>query len=368
MGEARYQNLSVDDRRYALRVAQERGGHRAFLLEKDIWVVATLGILFEAPFAEHLTFKGGTSLSKVWRVIRRFSEDVDITYDIRAFAPDLVSGAGGRGASADSQSGEALDASHPYPSCRMGPGSGLRDCRRRTLPRRFPGTDTAGRGSALRMMACSLEPGRSALVRRRRYLVGAVTPPPSRGEAALVDLSCLEDDAQGEPLPVSWERERDARAIDEDGWSAVCGQGVRRTVPGRLSMNTRIHEELKTKIREIANRLRGPYRPPQYRLAMLPMVVLHPFDCVLEPTKDAVLEHRDELEAQQTPEAAMDHLLGRLPTPSGRIRSTTRASTPSPDCSATPRISPRTSCRTSTAFLITHEAHLVSQSVPYSPK
>ena len=57
-------------------------------------MVAVLGTLFEAPFAENLTFKGGTSLSKVWRAIRRFSEDVDITYDIRALVPDLVSGAG----------------------------------------------------------------------------------------------------------------------------------------------------------------------------------------------------------------------------------------------------------------------------------
>ena len=39
-------------------------------------------------------FKGGTSLSKVWRAIRRFSEDINITYDIRDFAPDLVAGAG----------------------------------------------------------------------------------------------------------------------------------------------------------------------------------------------------------------------------------------------------------------------------------
>lgn len=94
MAETPFQSLSADDRRYALRVAEEKGKHRAHLLEKDIWVVATLGVLFDAPFAEHLTFKGGTSLSKVWRAIRRFSEDVDITYDIRAFAPDLVSGTG----------------------------------------------------------------------------------------------------------------------------------------------------------------------------------------------------------------------------------------------------------------------------------
>ena len=94
MPEARFQDLSPDDRRDALEVAERSGSHKAHLLEKDVWVVAALGILFEAPFAENLTFKGGTSLSKVWRATRRFSEDIDITYDIRAFAPDLVSGAG----------------------------------------------------------------------------------------------------------------------------------------------------------------------------------------------------------------------------------------------------------------------------------
>ena len=57
-------------------------------------MVATLGVLFDAPFGYQLVFKGGTSLSKVWRAIRRFSEDIDITYDIRGFAPDLVAGAG----------------------------------------------------------------------------------------------------------------------------------------------------------------------------------------------------------------------------------------------------------------------------------
>ena len=80
-------------------------------------------------------------------------------------------------------------------------------------------------------------------------------------------------------------------------------------------MNTQTHEELKAAIWEIANRLRGPYRPPQYRLVMLPMVVLRRLDCVLAPTKDAVLERRDELEAQQMPEAAMDRLLGKAADP-----------------------------------------------------
>ena len=80
-------------------------------------------------------------------------------------------------------------------------------------------------------------------------------------------------------------------------------------------MNVQTHEELKAKIWEIANRLRGPYRPPQYRLVMLPIVVLRRLDCVLEPTKDAVLKKRDELEAQQMPEAAMDRLLGKAADP-----------------------------------------------------
>ncbi len=92
MPETRFQDLSPDDRREALETAEEQSRYRANLLEKDIWVVATLRALFDAPFAEHLIFKGGTSLSKAWGAIRRFSEDVDVTHDIRAIAPDFVSG------------------------------------------------------------------------------------------------------------------------------------------------------------------------------------------------------------------------------------------------------------------------------------
>ncbi len=71
MTEQRFQDLSSDDRRDALEVAERNSSRKAHLLEKDIWVVAALGILFEAPFAPHLTFKGGTSLSKAWRAIRQ---------------------------------------------------------------------------------------------------------------------------------------------------------------------------------------------------------------------------------------------------------------------------------------------------------
>ena len=71
-------------------MAAEHSGYRPFVFEKDIWVVQILKILFEAPFGKDLVFKGGTSLSKAYNTIRRFSEDLDITYDIRAFAPDIV--------------------------------------------------------------------------------------------------------------------------------------------------------------------------------------------------------------------------------------------------------------------------------------
>lgn len=82
--------LSAQDRRDALGVAADRSGRPAHLLEKDVWVVWALAALYASPLGGHLVFKGGTSLSKVYRVIRRFSEDVDLTYDIRAIAPDLV--------------------------------------------------------------------------------------------------------------------------------------------------------------------------------------------------------------------------------------------------------------------------------------
>ena len=73
-----------------LGVAADRSGRPTHLLEKDVWVVWALATLYAAPLGEHLVFKGGTSLSKAYQVIRRFSEDVDLTYDIRAIAPDLV--------------------------------------------------------------------------------------------------------------------------------------------------------------------------------------------------------------------------------------------------------------------------------------
>src|SRR5207247_3865180 len=65
------------------RLYIEQAAHRRNLspviLEKDFWVCWLLGILVESDFAGSLVFKGGTSLSKVFGVIERFSEDIDLS-------------------------------------------------------------------------------------------------------------------------------------------------------------------------------------------------------------------------------------------------------------------------------------------------
>ncbi len=87
---AEFFELSVEERLEALVQAASTSGRPPLLLEKDVWVVWALRHVFAAPYAPHLVFKGGTSLSKAYGVIQRFSEDVDLTYDIRAIASDLI--------------------------------------------------------------------------------------------------------------------------------------------------------------------------------------------------------------------------------------------------------------------------------------
>lgn len=65
--------LSSADQSEALEVAAGRSGRPAHLLEKDIWVVWALSAIYDSPLGDSLTFKGGTSLSKVYKVIDRFT-------------------------------------------------------------------------------------------------------------------------------------------------------------------------------------------------------------------------------------------------------------------------------------------------------
>ncbi len=58
-----------------------RAGLPAGAIEKDWWVIHTLELIFSMECAPHTVFKGGTSLSKAWGLIERFSEDIDLALD-----------------------------------------------------------------------------------------------------------------------------------------------------------------------------------------------------------------------------------------------------------------------------------------------
>lgn len=72
-------SLPHEERRLYFAQAAARKNLSAVILEKDFWVCWLLGILFRSEFASSLVFKGGTSLSKVFGVIDRFSEDIDLS-------------------------------------------------------------------------------------------------------------------------------------------------------------------------------------------------------------------------------------------------------------------------------------------------
>lgn len=65
-------------------------GRRSEILEKDIWLCEVLDALFRLPCRKPMAFKGGTSLSKVYRAIDRFSEDIDVTIDYRSLNDEIT--------------------------------------------------------------------------------------------------------------------------------------------------------------------------------------------------------------------------------------------------------------------------------------
>lgn len=72
--------LPEEDRRLAFQEAASQQGVRPIIIEKDFWVCWILKQLYSSDgLGEHLTFKGGTSLSKAYNLIERFSEDIDLT-------------------------------------------------------------------------------------------------------------------------------------------------------------------------------------------------------------------------------------------------------------------------------------------------
>lgn len=89
----KYIDLSNKDRLDILdRVSSDLKIRQREVIEKDWWVTAVLCALFNLPYAKRLSFKGGTSLSKCWHLIDRFSEDIDIAIDREylGFSGDLT--------------------------------------------------------------------------------------------------------------------------------------------------------------------------------------------------------------------------------------------------------------------------------------
>lgn len=85
MAKNDFYTISAAEKEAVFQAISTQTGMPAFAVEKDWWVTQTLAIIFQTEIASHLVFKGGTSLSKAWKLIQRFSEDIDLAIDISFF-------------------------------------------------------------------------------------------------------------------------------------------------------------------------------------------------------------------------------------------------------------------------------------------
>ena len=85
-----FYRLSKAQRTRIFEQVSARKALPVYAIEKDWWVVQTLRIVFGLDVAENMVFKGGTSLSKAWKLIDRFSEDIDLTLDKKVLGIDQV--------------------------------------------------------------------------------------------------------------------------------------------------------------------------------------------------------------------------------------------------------------------------------------
>jgi hypothetical protein len=76
-----YFSLSASQQRTLITQTAVRLGLPEQAVEKDLWVSIILQLVFTLPFSDKLVFKGGTSLSKSFGLIERFSEDIDLVVD-----------------------------------------------------------------------------------------------------------------------------------------------------------------------------------------------------------------------------------------------------------------------------------------------
>jgi hypothetical protein len=68
-------------------------------------------------------------------------------------------------------------------------------------------------------------PGQIARIRQRLYLVEQIIPETRSGDSTLVRMSCVDDDNQGQPLEVLWERDLDPEILTGESWESIAQQG-----------------------------------------------------------------------------------------------------------------------------------------------
>ena len=77
--------ISEERRIEILNQASNNTGLPAIAIEKDWWITVALKASFALKYSPNIVFKGGTSLSKGWNLIERFSEDIDLAIDRKFF-------------------------------------------------------------------------------------------------------------------------------------------------------------------------------------------------------------------------------------------------------------------------------------------
>ncbi len=87
-------NLPKNKQQELFKQLSVKTGIQPQAIEKDAWVTLVLRIIFGTQISEYLVFKGGTSLSKAYKLIQRFSEDIDlaINREYLGFQGELTKG------------------------------------------------------------------------------------------------------------------------------------------------------------------------------------------------------------------------------------------------------------------------------------
>ncbi len=84
-----WQNLDMSERIAAVQTTATSKNIEDRAVEKDWWVTAVLKALFTTSCSDYLLFKGGTSISKGWPIIERFSEDIDLSLGRQFFLEEM---------------------------------------------------------------------------------------------------------------------------------------------------------------------------------------------------------------------------------------------------------------------------------------